>query len=276
MVQTTTYPGAQTSMITFGDRVKAFLAVPEQGTGPFPAMILSHERYGLVQHTLDLAAKFARYGYVGIAPDLFSHWEGDQEALIRGDVRVTISDYEIKTFLSAGFDFLAEDPRVDASKISSMGVCQSGEYPIVLNSLRPNLAANIVVYGGAQAGLWDVGELRLEPYIDIIKRITAPVLGIWGESDHVVSTEAVRNLRNALESEMKTYEFKLFRDMPHGWFNDTMPGRYRPKETAEAWDLIMDFLDRVHNGAFTKDRVTWKFDSDIAADYDFTKAVRLE
>ena len=91
-----------------------------------------------------------------------------------------------------------------------------------------------------------------------------------------MSTEAVRDLRNALESEMKSYEFKLFRDMPHGWFNDTMPGRYRPKETAEAWDLIMDFLDRVHGGAFPKDRVTWKFASDVAADYDFAKAVRLE
>ena len=152
MVQTTTFPGAQTSMITFGDRVNAFLAVPEHGSGPFPAMILSHERYGLVQHTIDLAAKFAKYGYVGIAPDLFSHWEGDRKALVRGDVRVIISDYEIKTFLGAAFDFLVEDSRVDSAKISSMGVCQSGEYPIVLNSVRPDLAANIVVYGGAQAG----------------------------------------------------------------------------------------------------------------------------
>jgi carboxymethylenebutenolidase len=67
---TQAYPGARTSMITFGDRVQGFLAEPEQGTGPFAAVILGHERYGLVQHTLDLAAKFARAGLVCLAPDL--------------------------------------------------------------------------------------------------------------------------------------------------------------------------------------------------------------
>ncbi|MFQ6026943.1 MAG: dienelactone hydrolase family protein, partial [Dehalococcoidia bacterium] len=80
------YPGVQTSFIDYGDRVKGFLAVPDRGEGPFGAVILGHERYGLVQHTLDLTAKFAACGYVGLAPDLFSRWEGDRAALERGDI----------------------------------------------------------------------------------------------------------------------------------------------------------------------------------------------
>jgi len=63
--------------------------------------------------------------------------------------------------------------------------------------------------------------------------------------------------------------------MPHGWFNSTMPGRYRPKEAEEAWSLILDFLSRVHDGGFPPDRVIWKFESNIASDYDFTTKVRL-
>src|SRR5690242_18379028 len=82
--QPTTYLNAETSFITFGDRVQGFLARPAQGQPPYPGVILYHERYGLVQHTLDLAAKFALYGYVALAPDLFSRWEGDKEALNRG------------------------------------------------------------------------------------------------------------------------------------------------------------------------------------------------
>jgi len=73
-------------MVTFGDRVKGFLAMPENQTGPFGAVILGHERYGLIQHTLDLTAKFAAHGYIGLAPDLFSRWEGDMDALNRGDI----------------------------------------------------------------------------------------------------------------------------------------------------------------------------------------------
>jgi carboxymethylenebutenolidase len=123
--------------------------------------------------------------------------------------------------------------------------------------------------------MWEISERRPEPYDDILARITAPVLGIWGEADHVVSVDGMLRLRNALEKHRKTYEFKLWRDMPHGWLNDTMPGRYRPCEAEEAWALIIDFLGRAFAGAFPRDRVTWRFASDIAVDYDFSKMVRL-
>src|SRR6185437_1925420 len=92
------YPGALTKMVTFGDRVHGFLAEPTDGGGPFPAVVLGHVRYGLVQHTLDLAAKFARDGYVCIAPELFSRWEGDKAKLNRGEVQVPISDNDIKSY----------------------------------------------------------------------------------------------------------------------------------------------------------------------------------
>ena len=53
----------------------------------------------------------------------------------------------------------------------------------------------------------------------------------------MVSVEDMRRLRDALESKRKTYEFTLFSGMPHGWMNSTMPGRYRPKDSAPAWTM---------------------------------------
>ncbi|HZS02527.1 MAG TPA: dienelactone hydrolase family protein [Chloroflexota bacterium] len=268
------YPGARTSLVTFGDRVQAFLAVPERGTPPYGAVVLGHERYGLVQHTLDLTAKFAAHGYVAIAPDMFSRWDGDKAALNRGDIQVPLSDADVRAYMGDSVDYLHTLREVDPARIAAMGVCQSGDYPLVLNSVRPEIAANVVVYGAAQPSMWELSERRPEPYEDILARITAPVLGIWGESDHVIPVDGMLRLRNTLEKHRKTYEFKLWRDMPHGWLNDTMPGRYRPKEAEEAWALIIDFLGRVFAGAIPRDRVTWRFESDIAVDYDFSKAVR--
>jgi carboxymethylenebutenolidase len=262
-------------MVTFGDRVQGFLAVPERRTGPFGAVILGHERYGLVQHTLDLVAKFAGDGYVSLAPDMFSRWEGDKAALNRGDIQVPLSDADIRSYMSDSLDYLLADSRVDPTRIAAMGVCQSGDYPLVLNSVRPEVAANIVVYGGAQKGVWELNECRREPYEEILARITAPVLGIFGEADFLISIDDVARLRGMLEKHRKSYEFKMFANMPHGWMNDTMPGRYRPKETAETWALILDFLARVQAGAYPPDRVRWRCDSDIATTYDFTKNVRL-
>jgi carboxymethylenebutenolidase len=262
-------------MVSFGDRVQAFLALPEQGTPPYGAVVLGHERYGLVQHTLDLTAKFAAHGYVAIAPDMFSRWDGDKAALNRGDVQVPLSDADVRSYMGDSVDYLRTLREVAPARIAAMGVCQSGDYPLLLNSVRPEIAANVVVYGAAQPTMWEISERRPEPYDDILARITAPVLGIWGEADHVVSVDGMLRLRNALEKHRKTYEFKLWRDMPHGWLNDTMPGRYRPCEAEEAWALIIDFLGRAFAGAFPRDRVTWRFASDIAVDYDFSKMVRL-
>ena len=274
-MQDPSYLGAITSMVTFGDRVKGFLAMPENQTGPFGAVILGHERYGLIQHTLDLTAKFAAHGYIGLAPDLFSRWEGDMDALNRGDIQVTITDDDLKSYLGDSLDYLLNHLQVDPNRIVGMGVCQSGDYPLVLNSIRHEISANIVVYGGAQSRVWEVDEARPVPYETILDGIQAPILGIFGEHDQVVSVENVRRLQDLLQSKRKSYEFKLFRDMPHGWFNSTMPGRYRPKEAEQAWSLIMDYLRRVHAGEFPSDRVIWRFESNIAPDYDFSTKVRL-
>ena len=274
-MQDPSYPGAITSMVTFGDRVKGFLAMPENQTGPFGAVILGHERYGLIQHTLDLTAKFAAHGYIGLAPDLFSRWEGDMDALNRGDIQVTITDDDLKSYLGDSLDYLLNHPQVDPNRIVGMGVCQSGDYPLVLNSIRHEISANIVVYGGAQSRVWEVDEARPVPYETILEGIQAPILGIFGEHDQVVSVENVRRLQDLLQSKRKSYEFTLFRDMPHGWFNSTMPGRYRPKEAEQAWSLIMDYLRRVRAGEFPSDRVIWRFESNIAPDYDFSTKVRL-
>ena len=195
-------------MISYGDRVQGFLAIPQNQQGPFGAVVLGHERYGFVQHTLDLVAKFAAHGYVGLAPGMFSRWDGDKEALSRGDIRVSISDEEIRSYMGDSLDYRMSHKQVDPDRISAMGVCQSGDYPLILNSVRQEVAANIVVYGGAQARVWEVDE-------------------------------------------------------------------YRPKESEHAWSLILEFMERAHAGEFPKDRVVWRFQSDIAPDHDFTKKVRL-
>jgi carboxymethylenebutenolidase len=259
------YIGAETSWVIRDPDKRAFLALPTRGTPPFRAVILGHERYGLAQHTLDLAAKFASYGYVCMAPDMTMHWDGDKEALLEGRANLTINHDQIRGYYSFCLDHLLELPDVDSARIAAMGVCASGHYPLLLNGARKEIAANIVFYGAQRDRAPD----------EVIAAISAPVLGVFGEKDSGISVEDVRTLRDRLERHNKNYEIKLYADSPHGWLNSTMPGRYRQPESEAAWTYMMGFLDRVYAGAFPADRVRWHFESDVATDYDFTKNVRL-
>lgn len=264
MIEAHSHLNAHTSWIELDDGTRAFLATPKRFRGPYPGVVLGHERYGLVQHTLDLAAKFASYGYVAIAPDMASHWDGDKEALNRGDVGLTLTNDEIKGYMAGSLDFLAKAPNVDPARLVGMGVCQSGEYPHLLNSVRPNLAACVAFYGGHRAS------------DKTIAAVTAPTLGVFGEADHVISLDDLYRFRGQLEQYRKSYEFHLFPGMPHGWLNDTMPGRYRQPEAEAAWKLTMNFLERVFAGGYPSDRVRWRFTGQYAQDYDYSKNVRLE
>jgi carboxymethylenebutenolidase len=258
------YLGASTSCVDFGEGTRAFLAVPQIGDAPFGAVILGHERYGLVQHTLDLAGKFARYGYMCVAPDMASHWDGDKAALNRGDVRFPLSEEQVKYYYSQSLDFLLTEPRVNGKRIAAMGVCKSGGYPLLLNSVRKEVAANLMFYGG---------QTTKE---EVISEVSAPILGVWGERDHSISIESMRKFRDNLDKHKRSYEFKVLAEAPHGWLNDTMPGRYRQPQAEAAWAIMIDFLDRVYAGAYPPNRVRQKYDLDIGDDYDFNKNVRLE
>ena len=76
--------------VVCADGMPAYLTKPVGGE-PRACIVLMHERYGLVDHTKDLARRFARDGYVCIAPDVFFR-HPDQEALHGGDERCDITD----------------------------------------------------------------------------------------------------------------------------------------------------------------------------------------
>ncbi len=262
--------------LRFGGDCEGFLYLP-RSESPAGAVVILHERYGLAQHTLDLAQRLARDGYAALAPNLFSRWKGDEAAVRSGKERAVLPDPEVAAVIDAALDFLKGHPRVAPERIALMGVCQSGRYPIVVGSRRRDLAALVVFYGGSQQRDWKVSDLQPQPMQEMMRSLSAPVLFVYGERDHTISLADIRRTRDALEDGRCSYRMKVFPGMPHGWLNDTMPGRYRAKEAEEAWGVLLAFLGDVFGGNWPgKGQVRWDFESAISADYDFSKNVRLE
>jgi carboxymethylenebutenolidase len=261
--------------IQLANGLEGVMFIPESGPGS-AAVIILHERYGLVQHTLDLAQKLADDGYVAFAPNLFSQWDGDQQALKAGKARVIMPDPECMRVVDLAIDLLRGDAGTKSEQIFLMGVCQSGRYPIVVASQRSDIAACVVFYGATQQRDWNAGELQPLAMSDMVAKLTVPSLFVFGEADHTISLDNVRRMRDALEIHRKSYRMHVLADAPHGFLNDTMPGRFRPCETKLAWNMLLTFMQEVSAGQWPENRVHWEFSCDSGDAYDFSKNVRLE
>jgi carboxymethylenebutenolidase len=261
--------------ITCRGGLPAFVAMPASPKDQkLPVMILLHERYGLVQHTKDLALRHAREGFLCLAADYFFK-HPNQEALHRGDAGYDMTDPEAREYLEAAIDAALSFPSSDASRIAVMGVCQTGRHPLVIAAERP-IAAALVWYGAAQDREWQVNERYPTSLDTIISKVQCPVLAMFGETDHIISIEHVRRLRSSLEAHGKSFEIQVHHGAPHGWLNDTMPGRYRREQAEAAWATQRAFLTRVLGRQIDGSTITQLYSATIAKDYDFAKNVRYE
>lgn len=265
--------GISTRSIICGGGMPAFVAMPD-AAAKTPAVIVVHERYGLVRHTCDLAERFAREGFVAIAPDLYFR-HPDQEALHRGDAGCDVADPDALTALGAAIDALQAIPQADTTRLVIMGICQTARLPLLVAASRP-IAAALVWYGAAQPREWAIDGKYPRALDEIIAAIECPMLGMFGETDHLISVDDIRRFRDCLERHGKNYDIHVYRDAPHGWLNDTMPGRYRSAQAAAAWADQRAFLQRVLAPGHDRSTRVQRYAADIAVDYDFSRNVRHE
>lgn len=255
------------------NRINGFIGLPS-GSVRRPAVIHLHERYGIVQHTTDLGKKLVEAGYVTIVPDLFSRFTGDREALARGDARCELSDEEVLRDVDAVVSYLRSLPDVDSTRIAMSGVCQTGRQPLLVAAKRDYLSASVVLYGAVYNSDWESHPLRPEPIDTFLQQLSCPVSAVFGELDNLVPVDNILRMCSILTQAKKSFDVRVYPDAPHGFLNDTMPGRYRPAQTDAAWSQITGFLKSVFDGAWSKDRAIWRFESDTSTHYDFSKNKR--
>jgi carboxymethylenebutenolidase len=261
--------------IRIDNRMNGFLGIPG-GVGKKPVVIHLHERYGIVQHTTDLGQKFVDAGYLTIVPDFFSRFAGDREVLARGDDRCELSDEEVLFDLDAVIEFLGAIPEADMTKVAMSGVCQTGRQPILAAAKRDYLKAAVVLYGAVYDADWKSHPIRPEPIDKLMQAITCPMTAVFGELDNLIHRDNIVRMFTVLAQTKKSFEIRVYADAPHGFLNDTMPGRFRASQAEAAWSQITSFLDSVFAEEWKKDRVIWRFEADSSADYDFAKMKRWE
>ena len=217
-----------------GTTMNSCVAAPADG-GKLPGLLVFQEAFGVNPHIRDVTQRFAKAGYVAIAPEMFHRtgpgFEGDYNNFPACMPHMqALTPDGLTQDAQAAFDWLQKNPRVLPNRTASVGFCMGGRVSFLANSVFP-LQAAISFYGGGIA----------PALLPRAPQIHAPMLFFWGGLDSHIRQEQIRDVIDAMRQAKKTFVNVEFSDADHGFFCDA---RANYKETAakQAWDLSLRFL----------------------------------
>ena len=212
-----------------GDETVQGILYAPPGKGPFPALIVIHEWWGLNDWVKEQASKLSDQGYVALAIDLYrgkvATTPDEAHEIMRG-----VPEDRAKRDLDAAFKFLASQPDVKKNRIGAIGWCMGGGYALDVALQEPTLAADVINYG------------HLATDRDALKKINAPILGLFGAQDRGITPDDVHKFAEMLGQLGKKPEIKIYDDAGHAFENPNNKNGYRAADASDAWNRTVDFL----------------------------------
>lgn len=216
----------ETVKLSIGDsKFDCYIARPADGE-PAPGLLLVHEWWGLNDWVKQQADRFAKEGYVAMAPDLY-HGEVATDAEHAHELMRGLSDERADGDLKFAFEFLAGHKYTGGKPCGVIGWCMGGGYALRLAIAEPRVAATVVCYGKP---VTDEAQLR---------KIKGPLLGIWGADDRGIDVDA---FKQALEKAGTKAEHHIHPKSGHAFLNENNKQGYNKEEAAKAWKEIDAFL----------------------------------
>jgi carboxymethylenebutenolidase len=230
-------PAILTHNVTYEGKaglVSGYLARPMKA-GQYPGLIVIHENRGLNDHVRDVARRFAKEGYVALAPDFLSRQGGTMKANPSGEglpnIRELAPSQVVAEDAEAGIRYLRVLPDVRRDRIGVVGFCWGGGMAFVTATQARGLRAVVVYYGASPNPL------------DLVKEIQAPVLAHYGEKDANIN-KGIPDTEAAMKKYNKVYDYKIYPGAQHAFNNDTDPGRYNAQAAKEAWERTIEFFKK--------------------------------
>src|ERR1700690_3368258 len=210
------------------ETVQAVLYMPE-GKGPFPGIVVIHEWWGLNDWVKEQAAKLSDQGYAALAIDLYrgkvATTPDEAHELMRG-----VPEDRAARDLHAAVEFLKSQASVKKDRIASIGWRVGGGYSLDVALQEPTLTAAVINYG------------HLASDSESLKKINAPILGLFGGQDRGIPPEDVKKFEHGLKQMGKKVEVVIYPDAGHGFENPNNKTGYRADDTADAWKRTVNFL----------------------------------
>lgn len=213
-----------------GHTCQGYFAAPASGKGP--AVVVIQEWWGLVGHIEDLVERFAKEGFVAIAPDLY-HGKTTKSPDDAGKMLMELDAERAVQEIAGAGQYLLQRPECTSKKYGIVGFCMGGalaQYAATEDA--GNVGAAVSFYGGFKKvqTQWE--------------KLEAPILLIYGENDRGVPAAQGRELHEKLQQLGKQSEVAVYPNADHAFFNDTRPEVYNAEASADAWRRTIELFRR--------------------------------
>jgi carboxymethylenebutenolidase len=231
-------------------QIPAYRAMPDKGKG-FPVALVVQEIFGVHEHIKDICRRFAKLGYLAVAPELYAR-QGDVSKI--ADIQEIISkvvskvpDAQVMSDLDATLAWAASN-KGNADHAGVTGFCWGGRIVWLYAAHNPRLKAGVAWYGRL---VGETNGLQPENPIDLVKSLKAPVLGLYGGADQGIPVDTVEKMRAALKASgnpaAEKSEIVVYPDAPHGFHADYRPS-YRKEAAEDGWKRLRAWF-KAHGAA---------------------------
>ena len=214
-------PGKQVQFQANGSTAEGYLATPEGGAGP--GVIVIQEWWGLVPHITDVADRFAREGFVALAPDLY-HGAKAEEPDEAGKLFMALDIDRVAKDLRGAIDHLLGEGGAQGEKVGVVGFCMGGQLALYAATVHPDRVGAVVDFYGIHP--------NVQPDLEKLK---APVMGNFAEKDEYAPPEAARALEQQIKQRGIPTDFKIYEGQDHAFFNDERAEVHDPNAAQDAW-----------------------------------------
>ncbi|PHV01693.1 carboxymethylenebutenolidase [Iodobacter sp. BJB302] len=221
----------------------AYRAQPEQGTQVLPTVIVIQEIFGVHEHIQDLCRRFAKLGYLAIAPELY-YRQGDPRQftdtqLLVKELVSKVPDEQVLADLDRTAAWAATHGG-DPQRLAVTGFCWGGRITWLYAAHSSKVKASVAWYGRLTG---QTSSSNPQHPIDIAQKIKAPVLGLYAGKDQGISLESVEQMRKALRPQAQPFNIVVYDNASHGFNADYRPS-YHPAAAQDGWKMMLDWFKR--------------------------------
>jgi carboxymethylenebutenolidase len=232
-----------------GDEGDAYYARPTRA-GKVPGVVVIMHLPGWDEWIIETTRKFAHHGYAAIAPHLYFREGPGSPDDVGARVRAAggVADDQVMGDVAGSMAYLRAQPNA-TGKVGVIGFCSGGRHTYLAGCRIPNIDALVDCWGGSVI-VDDPKQLNAKrpvAPIELTEKITAPLLGIFGNDDENPNMDQVNRTEGALKRLGKTYEFHRYDKAGHAFFNYARVA-YRPEQAADGWSKVFAFYKK-HLGA---------------------------